>query len=98
MAMDARAAMRSVAIPEELRARCQAAAKRAGVTLFAVWQGLVAVLLWRAMGGGECDDVLLVGPYGRREEAKYQRAVGYFLNVVVYRYRVRWMVEERGMG
>ena len=46
------------------------------------------------------DSVLLVGPYGRRDEARWQRTVGYLLNMLVYKYEVGlkgmagWTLEE----
>jgi hypothetical protein len=38
------------------------------------------------------DDVLVVGPYGRRDMAQFQRTVGYLLNMVVYRYKSEALV------
>jgi hypothetical protein len=72
------------------------------VTLFAVWQGVFAVWAWRRAaaaaageaGDGTTDDVLVVGPYARRDEACFQRTVGYLLNMLVYKYEVG----GKGMG
>jgi hypothetical protein len=50
------------------------------------------------------DDVLVVGPYGRRDMAQFQRTVGYLLNMVVYRYgrgagaRATWSSLARESG
>ena len=32
--------------------------------------------------------VLVVGPYGRRDQARFQHTVGYLLNMLVYKYEV----------
>ena len=79
------------AVPPRVRDEVKRAAQEAGVTQFAVWQGAFAV--WAARmregredGGAKDDSVLLVGPYGRRDEARFQRTVGYLLNMLVYRY------------
>ena len=95
-----RASVGAIRIPDTVRSRCEAAARSAGATLFAVWQAIFAMWAWRAMeaGGEEADDVLVVGPYGRRDELRHQRTVGYFLNMLVYRYPVRRMVEHDAMG
>ena len=72
---------------------------RAGVTQFAVWQGVFALWCWRNMEekGAEDEDgsVLIVGPYGRRDEERFQKTVGYLLNMVVYKYDGRRMGEMR---
>merc|ERR1711991_485001 len=86
-----------VRIPERVEERVAAAGRAAGATLFAVWQGVFAVWAWRRMereeseaqdGGNTDDAVLVVGPYGRRDEARFQRTVGYLLNMLVYKYEV----------
>ena len=69
-----------------------ATAHAAGVSLFSTWQGVFAVWAHRSMEE-ESGDVVLVGPYGRRDMAQFQRTVGYLLNMVVYRYRAETLVQ-----
>jgi non-ribosomal peptide synthetase component F len=91
-------ASRGWRVGERQRSRVEEAARGAGVTQFAVWQGLFAVWAWKLCGGEEeKEDVLVVGPYGRREGSEYQRTVGYLLNMLVYRYRAASALLERGL-
>ena len=62
-----------------------------GKDVFAVW-------CWRntddedddgdSENGSDNGSVLVVGPYGRRDQARFQQTVGYLLNMVVYKYEV----------
>ena len=66
------------------------------MSLFAVWQGVFAVWCWRQYTNDEKqndESVLVVGPYGRRDQARFQQTVGYLLNMVVYKYDARRMSE-----
>jgi non-ribosomal peptide synthetase component F len=89
------------AIPDRVRRRVEEAGQRVGVSVFAVWQGVFAWWWWRAFGrqvedeaggGEEAGDVLVVGPYGRRDDERVQRTVGYLVNMVVYRYGARALI------
>ena len=97
-------------IGQATQARAQQAAAEAGVSLFAVWQGVFAVWCWRNTTTDSRDKdqkeqqqesdisndeavVLVVGPYGRRDQARFQQTVGYLLNMVVYKYDARRMSE-----
>jgi acyl-coenzyme A synthetase/AMP-(fatty) acid ligase len=87
----------SCRLAEGVVARAQQVAQTAGVSLFAVWQGVFAMWALRHMDddeeeAGNSRDVLVVGPYGRRDMAQFQRTVGYLLNMVVYRYRADLLV------
>ncbi len=42
-------------------------------------------------------NVLVVGPYGRRDRSEDQETVGYFLNMLVYRYRGASRLLEGGL-
>jgi amino acid adenylation domain-containing protein len=105
-------------IPEGPRKRVQEAGRRAGVSVFAVWQGLFAWWQWRAFGSSQEQEqeeeegeqqqqqklgigssstrgpsVLVVGPYGRRDDERVHRTVGYLVNMVVYRYGASVLLE-----
>ena len=91
-------------IPSNVEARVKEAGRRVGVSLFAAWQGVFAWWSWRAFGGereGEKSDdeadVLVVGPYGRRDDERAQRTVGYLVNMVVYRYGKKALVESESL-
>jgi hypothetical protein len=80
-----RSKMASCQIVQPVAEEVGRAAQAAGVSLFAVWQGLFVAWASRQMED-ECD-VLVVGPYGRRNMGQFQRTVGYLLNMLVYRYK-----------
>jgi acyl-coenzyme A synthetase/AMP-(fatty) acid ligase len=66
-------------------------ARTAGVSEFAVWQGFFAYWMWRVMDREEDEDgnILLVGPFGRREDLRFQRSFGFFSNMIIYKYEMR---------
>ena len=88
----------AVRVSDGLKSKVMAASRMAGVTEFAVWQGLFAVWIARMSGEGgnnSSNSVLVVGPYGRRDERRFQETVGYLLNMLVYKYEVaKLMVGE----
>jgi hypothetical protein len=83
---EARARWSAARLRQPVADKAKAAAQAAGVSLFAVWQGVFAAWAHRHMEEQD-HDVLVVGPYGRRDMAQFQRTVGYLLNMVVYRYK-----------
>ena len=72
-------------IPKVIQNRVLAVCRAARVSEFAVWQALFAVWASRQHQSDE-DDILVVGPYGRRDSFDFQETVGYLLNTIVYRY------------
>jgi acyl-coenzyme A synthetase/AMP-(fatty) acid ligase/acyl carrier protein len=79
-----------------LTSKITKAAKAAKSSRFAFWQGVFA--FWALRNMDEPVDVLVVGPYGRRDMAQFQRTVGYLLNMVVYRYRAEALNASRDLA
>jgi acyl-coenzyme A synthetase/AMP-(fatty) acid ligase len=113
-------------IPEGPRKRVQEAGRRAGVSVFAVWQGLFAWWQWRAFGSSQEQEqeeeegeqqqqqklgigssstrgpsVLVVGPYGRRDDergASHSRVSGQHGGLSVRRECVAGVCKLGGAG
>ncbi|MBI1390260.1 MAG: amino acid adenylation domain-containing protein [bacterium] len=70
----------------ERAARIKAFANDRGVTLFVLLLAVYQTLLHRC---SRQDDILVGGPVSGRSESSWSRAVGYFVNPVVFRSRYR---------
>ncbi len=77
-----------LSVPLRIQEMISRAAREGGVTIFSVWLASFAVWAWKCMERDEdsLNDVLVVSPYGRRDQECFQGTVGYLLNMLVYRF------------
>lgn len=82
----ARPACRRFDLPAEITSAVAGLARELGVSRFFVWLAAFELLLHRYSGS---DDVVVTVPHSERDEPELEGVVGFFVNPVVSRLRVR---------